>query len=200
MKKIILSIVFLSFLVILYSCGDSFPYRDYLGYTKYHLIDQNGEEVVFPHDFEGNVVLMACVFTNCPDICPMTTHNLQLIQKRLTEEEIYGVKVVTISFDPRRDSPEVLKKYLKVREIDEENWSFLTGEKETVDSLIKELRFVAVSTDTTFTESGKEVYFFAHTDKIMLVDKKNQLRNEYQGSILKDENIIIEDVKRLTEE
>lgn len=196
MKNLFIPFILL-FSILLQNCGKNFPYRDYLGYTEYSLVDQHGDSVVFPHDFEGSVVLMASVFTNCPDICPMTTHNLQLIQKRLEKEGIKGVQVVTLSFDPGRDTPETLRKYMKVRDIDDQQWTFLTGEKAIVDSLVKELRVVAVSTDTTLTDSGKEVYFFAHTDKIMLIDKKNQVRNEYQGSVLEDMDAIIEDVEYL---
>lgn len=47
----------------------------------------------------------------------MTTHNMQLVESKLTEKELDKVRFVVITFDPNRDTPEVLKKYGEIRDI-----------------------------------------------------------------------------------
>lgn len=183
----------------LVGCEDPLPQKEFIGDEKFELIDQNGDAVVFPHDFEGDVALVGFVFTNCPDICPMTTHSMQMIQEALAKEGIDGVRFVTITFDPERDTPEVFREYIRVRGIDDENWAFLTGATPTTETLMDKMSIVAVSSDTTVTEEGDLIYFFTHTDRITLVDREMNIRNEYIGSRA-DVKKVVEDVKKLTDD
>ncbi|MCK7521507.1 MAG: SCO family protein [Ignavibacteriales bacterium] len=65
----------------------------------------------------------------------MTTHNMYLTEKQLKEDGIGDVKFVALSFDPERDSPEVIKKFAEVRELDFKSWTLLTGEKKHCERL-----------------------------------------------------------------
>jgi protein SCO1 len=183
----------------LVGCEDPLPQKEFIGDEKFELIDQNGDAVVFPNDFEGEITLVGFVFTNCPDICPMTTHSMQMLQEALEKEGIDGVRFATITFDPERDTPEVFREYIRVRGIDDENWAFLSGAAPTTEKLMDKMSIVAVSSDTTVTEEGDLIYFFTHTDRITLVDPEMNIRNEYIGSRA-DIRLIVEDVKKLADD
>jgi protein SCO1/2 len=95
------------------------------------------------------------IFTNCPDICPLSTNNIRLIKERIMKEKIGGVEFVSISFDPRHDSLEVLQKFARIRNLELSNWTFLTGEKPVIDSQMKTIGIVAVVGDSTvFKNAG----------------------------------------------
>ena len=191
MKKLSLFTLFFLFSLQFFSCNcNNLESEEYIGYSNYKLVTHNNESVNFPADYSGKLLFLSFIFTNCPDICPLTTHNIFLIQQRIKEENIPDVHFLVISFDPDRDKPEILKKYSEVRGYNLQNWDFLTGEKKTIDSIMKDFNVVAISGDTSFTPSGLPVYFFTHTDRISLIDKKLNLRKNYKGSEIDIEEII----------
>jgi protein SCO1/2 len=162
------------------------------------LLNQDSSKVNFPDRFKGKILVTGFIFTNCPDICPMTIHNMQLIQKELAKEKIKNVEFAAVSFDPLRDTPEVLSKQAELREVDLSNFNFLTGNKNRIDSLLDAMNIFAFTDDTTYTESGEPVYFFVHTDRITLVDQQGSIRKEYSGSKINIDEII-SDIKYLGE-
>lgn len=163
----------------------------------YTLTNQFGEQVSLPGDYSGKVLIVGYVYTNCPDICPMITYNMRDLQREFPGEEDFHL--ISISFDPERDSPEVLHSYAESYNIDQGNWSMLTGDSKEVDEVLEKLGIATVKTPTRFTEDNKAVYFIDHTDKVSLIDKKGQVRNHYLGSEL-DTETVIEDIKTLLTE
>jgi protein SCO1/2 len=192
MKKIIA----LFGILLFYGCEGKLPLNNYIGYDNYELLNQESSVVVFPQDYEGKILLIGFIFTNCPDICPMTTHNLHLVQQELKKENINNVQIAALTFDPERDTPGILKEYARIRKYDLSNWDFLTGNRKDIDTLKYLFSIVAISGDTTYTQSGDPIYFYTHTDRITLIDKESKIRKEYKGSeIVIDE--IVADVKYL---
>ncbi|MDQ7816489.1 MAG: SCO family protein [Melioribacteraceae bacterium] len=194
MKKRI-GLFFLLIILLTISCGDNFPVIEDLGNTDYRLVDQYANETVFPDNIKGKIVIAGYIFTNCPDICPLTTNNMRLIQERLKGEGIEGVQFISISFDPDNDSPEVLKKFAEIRNLDLSNWTFLTGEKPVVDELMKHVGVLAVPGDSTVFPSGKVSYYYIHTDRIQLIDEEGKIRKNYPGSSINIDEIV-NDVKQ----
>ncbi len=183
-------------LLFLYGCGNNLPIEGDFGNEQFDLLTQNGEMIEFPKLIEGKISLVGYIFTNCPDICPLTTNNMKRVQDRLKEDNIKGVEFVSVSFDPEVDRPAVLKKYAELRNLDESNWTFLTGEKDDIKRLIKEVSVVAVIGDSTVTPENEKIYYYVHTDRISLVDKEGNIRKNYIGSNADIEEIV-RDVKSL---
>lgn len=191
MKKISLIILFL----ILNACQNNLPIIHKFQNTNYNLITSSGKTVNFPNAYRGKIIVLAFIFTNCPDICPLTTNNMRLIQEKCKSEEIKNVQFVAISFDPQHDTPEVLKDYIRIRNFDTINWEFLTGNENVISNLLKETDVFAIPSDTTIV-AGKEKVNFIHTDRIMLIDQDLQIRKKYPGStIIIDE--IVNDINKL---
>ena len=187
---------FLISIIIFTGCGRKFDRNDLLGKKNFPLISQDSTNINFPQDFKGKPFLLGFIFTNCPDVCPLTSHNFQLVQEEAKNEGIKEVNFVLISFDPDRDKPWVLKDYAGLRNIDESNFKLLTGDKDTIKALMKKMQVVAIPGDTSKTTDGDLIYFFIHTDRAFLIDKNNRIRTEYRGSKL-DISQAVKDLKAL---
>lgn len=164
---------------------------------EYTLVNQQNQEVIFPTDYLGDVLVVGYVYTNCPDICPMITYNMRDLQRLFPDEENFTL--ISISFDPERDSPEILQSYAEGFNLDQKNWKFLTGNKNSIESVLDKLGISTVKTPTRFLEDDTPIYFIDHTDKVTLIDKEGQIRNHYLGSELQKEKVA-EDIKQLLTE
>lgn len=193
MKRIMILLV-LEFL--LYSCKNSLPVIDAWGVNKYNLVDQNNKPVIFPDFIKGKLVIMNYIFTNCPDICPINTNNMRLIQERLKKENITNVELVSLSFDPGNDTPEVLTKFAMVRNLELNNWEFLTGDKTATDAVINKAGVIAIPSDSTIFKDGRKIYYYIHTDRISLIDTEGRIRKNYMGSKINIDEIV-NDLKTL---
>ncbi len=171
-------------------CKSDFELNENLKGFSFKLIDQDGRQVDFPTEFEGKILVAGFIFTHCPDICPLTVNNMQLVQKAIAKNGGGDdVVFVAVTFDPERDSVALLKKFAGLREINENNFRFLTGDKKVTDSVMTVMRIVAVPEDSTVIE-GDLSYFFTHTDRISLIDQRGFLRKEYSGSKANIEEIV----------
>lgn len=196
MKDLKLLVMVIVAAVILVSCGDSLPIEEDLSNKSYELLNQDSVDVIYPEVVQGKIAVVGYVFTNCPDICPLTTNNMRLVQDRIKEAGIKGVEFVTISFDPEFDTPSVLKEYAEVRKLDTSNWIFLTGDKNVTDQVVKDVGVVAVPSDSTKMDDGTMMYFYVHTDRINLMDEQGRIRGSYSGSQANIDKIV-NDIKTL---
>ena len=95
------------------------------------LTSQDGALVALA-DLRGKVVALAFIYTGCPDICPMLTQKMVDVQDALGADFGKKIAFVSITLDPDRDTPEVLKDYAQFWGAKPEGWSFLTGSLEAV--------------------------------------------------------------------
>ncbi|ODJ94708.1 cytochrome c oxidase assembly protein [Pseudomonas viridiflava] len=73
--------------------------------------DQNGAPVAVD-ELKGKWTLVFFGYTYCPDICPTTLAQLRGIRTKLPQETVDNMRVVLVSVDPNRDTPQQLKQYL----------------------------------------------------------------------------------------
>jgi protein SCO1/2 len=191
MKRLLLFV-----LLFFSACTEKLPVVDDFGNTHYNLVNQNNQPVVFPDIVNGKIVVMNYIFTNCPDICPLSTNNMRLIQQRLKKEKIENVQFVSLSFDPEFDTPAVLTKFAEVHDLDLSNWMFLTGNKSVTEAIIKKVEVLAVPNDSTVFKDGRKIYYYIHTDRIQLSDPEGKIRKNYKGSTINVEEIV-GDIKSL---
>ena len=176
-------------------CESNFKIDEPIGSQTYTLINQDSVKVEFPTAFKNKILVMGFIYTNCPDICPLTTHNMEKVQNEVKKLGLKNVEFAALSFDPDRDKPYVLKKYGEIRNIDFQNFQFLTGNKKDIKNIIKDFEVYAIPGDTTVTE-GDTLYFYTHTDRITLIDQNLHQRAKYQGSKV-DPQDIVNDIKEL---
>lgn len=75
------------------------------------VIDQNGTPLAL-NSFKDKWTLMFFGYTFCPDICPTTLAQIRQIRSELNADEAEKLRVVLVSVDPQRDTPQRLKEYL----------------------------------------------------------------------------------------
>jgi protein SCO1/2 len=198
MKNLILFFAhFILPFVLFAGCQSEFPIKDKLDDISENLLNQDSMQVQFPDKFNKKILLIGFIYTNCPDICPMTTHNMHLVEEQLNNEGIKDFKLVALSFDPNRDKPFVLKKYAEIRSLDLNRWTFLTGDEPSVKNILKRFEVTAVPSDSSYSPTTGELrYYIIHSDKIALIDDNGFLRKVYPGSTAKVEEIV-EDIKKL---
>jgi protein SCO1/2 len=87
-------------------------------------------------DYRGKVVIVFWGYTSCPDVCPITLAELASVMKKLGPQA-NQVQVLFVTFDPERDSPAVMKRYLA-----NFNPSFvgLTGNDAQIQSAAKDFK------------------------------------------------------------
>ncbi len=197
MKSFLYSVLIISVL-ILFGCQSKFPLNKDLTKQSYKFFNQDSVEVTFPGFIKGKTAVMGFIYTNCPDICPMTTHNMIITDEKLTEEGINDVQFILLTFDPDRDTPSVLKKYAEVRGINFDNWTLLWGDKENTDKLLIRFDVMALPSDSSYSDDGELNYYMIHTDRISLIDKDGRLRKNYQGSKVNLDELL-NDIKELGE-
>lgn len=193
-----LSLVFALSLTILSGCYEHFPLDQDITRTQNTFLNQDSLKVEFPNIIKNKITLMAMIYTHCPDICPMTTHNMSLIEQRLPDNLKNQVRFVVISFDPNRDTPAVLKKFAEIRDLSFNSWTFLSGDTKNTEEVMLKFGIKAIPADSTYDGNGELSYNVIHTDRISLIDQNGRLRANYKGSTA-DLNMVIEDIKYLGE-
>lgn len=128
--------------MLLAACGKApvtFHGKDITGVMpdlKFQLTDENGKAVT-EQDYAGKVVVLFFGYTHCPDYCPTTLTALAQALKTLPEDQRDHYRVLFVSVDPKRDSPQMLKKYTAYFA---PQIIGLTGTKAQLDALTKRYR------------------------------------------------------------
>lgn len=164
------------------------PVGDDLSTYNYRFVTETGDSVAFPQSFAGKILVVSYIYAHCPDICLITTSNMEKLRERIGKRD--DIVFLSISIDPRRDSPEVLREYADIRAIDTHSWHFLTGSKTTTDSLLERVGFYYRKSFTQLSDDGKEVYFIDHSDFITLFDTRGRSRGTYEGTTLELDDIV----------
>tara|TARA_B100001564_G_scaffold83936_1_gene67749 strand:- start:4192 stop:5715 length:1524 start_codon:yes stop_codon:yes gene_type:complete len=105
--------------------GHQLSRNDVVDFT---LTDQNGENFTFSM-LDTDVTVVSFIFTSCPDVCPVITQSLRLVQEGLSTADAERVGFVSISVDPDRDTPEALTAYTERHGV---SWPHLTGDKDVL--------------------------------------------------------------------
>lgn len=92
------------------------------------LIDQKRQAISLSQ-FAGKVVALNFVYTSCalPNFCYRMANNFGVLQRRFKDQMGRNLVLLTVTFDPQRDQPEVLAKYAQQWKADPATWHFLTG-------------------------------------------------------------------------
>ena len=102
------------------------------------LTDQTGKRVTLSR-FKGKVVGVTFIYTTCPlpNYCFRLSNNFGLLQKRFAKRMGRDLILLSITFDPTHDRPEVLAKYASIWKADPKSWHFLTGSVQAVKAVCR---------------------------------------------------------------
>lgn len=142
---------------------------------------------------KNKVWLAAFTFTRCPSSCPRISATLKGVQDRLAGSD---VKIVSISVDPKFDTPEVLKAYSEKFKANPDRWIFLTGDQAAIYSLIKNSFMLPVAENTPeLQKEGAEAV--AHSERIALIDKDLKLVRLFDSNSPAEIDSLVTESKRL---
>ncbi len=190
MRKVFLFLVFLITVSISYGYQFyGFPY--FLKINDFQLTNQDGKKVKFS-DYKGKYVLIFFGYTYCPDVCPTTMLRIQETLDELGDYKKY-IKVLFISVDPERDTPEALKKFISFYDPTGKYIEGLTGTPEEIKKVAKQFKAYYKKVPIENKEVG---YLVDHSAYIYLIDPKGILRLIYRPAN-DDPKRIAEDIKHV---
>ncbi len=158
----------------------------------FSLTTQSGDTLRLA-DIKGKVLLVSFIFTTCNGTCPATTHRMVQVQDALKAAGLWkggGVHLLSVSLDPARDKPEVLREYMKLYGVDATHWTFLTGSPERVGKTLSAWGMWARP-----AANGQ----LDHPSRVFLADGKGRVREIYNLHFLKP-TWVVEDVRLLLKE
>ncbi|OYV27180.1 MAG: cytochrome c oxidase assembly protein [Halothiobacillus sp. 20-54-6] len=135
----------------------------------FNLTDDQGKSVT-GKDYRGKVVMLYFGYTFCPDICPQTLTRLAASLMALGNQA-EKVKVLFVSVDPNRDTPKVLREYVKYFS---PQMLGLTGTQSQLKDVTKRYR-VAYSYGKGYPDK-KTFYVVNHSASIYMFDPKGDAR------------------------
>lgn len=159
--------------------------------ADFKLIDQN-EKPARLSDYRGKAVLVGFIFTTCSGTCPATTQRMARVFHELEKKPGLKEKVhfLSITLDPERDRPEVLRHYRKLYDIEGPRWGFLTGTPSEIKDVLPRWDMWVRP-----TEKGQ----LDHPSRVFLVDPKGRIREIYNLDFMRP-GWVVEDIGEVLKE
>ena len=156
---------------------------------EFTLTTQDGNRLSL-QELLGRVVVLTFIFTSCKDSCPLLTHKMTTLQPRFGGDFGPNVFFVSITVDPERDTPAVLKRYAAAHGAKLAGWAFLTGTQTQVRTIVR-------SYGAFYRKiPGGDI---DHTSLTSLVDRNGTLRVQYLG-VRFDPDELFKDIQSLLQE
>lgn len=167
--------MFLTLCLLIAACGDSAEWK--LHNIKGHLPDLKftlpgaGGKTVTEADLKGKTVLLFFGYASCPDICPTTMAQLTAVLQRLGEQG-KDVRILFISVDPHRDTPDILQAYVDAFN---KNAIGVTGSEAQIADFARRYR-VAYQIEKPLPGDEADMYEVTHSRGVYIFDKQGRAR------------------------
>jgi cytochrome oxidase Cu insertion factor (SCO1/SenC/PrrC family) len=173
--------------VISLSCRREEPLDRLWPAPTFALVDQQ-DRPFGSADLAGRAAVMNFIYTNCTDTCPLLTATMAQVQERLRAEGLLGAKVqlVSVTVDPRRDSPPVLAAYAARFGADADAWRFLSGEPEQIYAVLAGFKLNTV--EVARASEGADVV--PHSNRFLVLDADREVRAALPGEEITPEEIV----------
>ena len=136
---------------------------------------------------EKQVWVADFIFTNCPGPCPRMSSQMHQVQAALADQD--GVRFVSFTVDPARDTPPVLAEYARHFEATPGKWLFLTGAAPDLNRMSRGV-FMLGDVDGSLQ----------HSTRFALIDRSSRIRGYYLTSEPDAIPRLVADAKRLLED
>jgi protein SCO1/2 len=142
--------------------------------VPFRLVERSGREVD-REALRGRILVVNFVFTGCSISCYEVSRRMSELQTYVAGKP--GVRLLSVSVDPRTDTPEVLTAFADRLKADPERWWFLTGDKADVYRLIETSFLAKAPAEAPSLIPGN----FDRAERIVLVDGDGRVRRYYDG-------------------
>jgi protein SCO1/2 len=126
------------------------------------LVDQSGQPFT-TDSLKGHPTLVFFGFTHCPDVCPTTLARLSQVVKAA---DIPDLKVLLVSVDPERDTPELLERYVHAFNPE---FGGVTGQPEEIQRLARQFGVAIAKVDM-----GGGEYTVDHSAAVFLLNRQGE--------------------------
>ena len=139
---------------------------------NFELIDQTGTTVSLAA-LRGKVVAVTFIYSRCPlpDYCPRMVASFRALRDRFADRIGRELVLLTISFDPRYDTPDMLRKYAESHDAGGPAWHFLTGDEKSIQ------RVCAAFGIEYWAEEG----LITHSLQTAVIDREGRLVATVEG-------------------
>jgi len=142
---------------------------------EFSLVERSGKATTLA-DLRGSIWIADFIYTTCQDTCPMQTAEMAQLQEQWKDR--VGLKLVSFSVDPEKDTTAVLSRYADRYKADAQRWLFLTGAKEEISRIVQEgFRLSAVA----LPGDGNVGSVIMHSPRFVLIDKQAEIRGYYDS-------------------
>lgn len=130
-------------------------------------------------EFRGRAVLLAFVFTSCPSVCPLISHQMSELQRALKRDGTFGPRAVlmSVTVDPATDTAPVLRDYAARYAADFAGWRFLRDDEERLRPVLDAYR------EWTKPAPAGSV---DHPARVYLIDPFGRIREIYSLSFFNE--------------
>lgn len=118
----------------------------------------------------GKIWIADFIYTTCPGPCPMISTRMSELEKPLRDTDVH---LISVSVDPEKDTPEVLRGYAEKLHAQPGRWDFLTGPRRSIYTLSRDGFKLGVSDG----EAGVPV----HSTRVVLIDRRGEIRGYYDA-------------------
>lgn len=157
------------------------------------LTERNGQPFGL-NELRGQVWVADFIFTNCAGTCPIMTTAMTEIQQNALTEKLDDVKLVSITVDPERDTPEALERFADGYGALKDRWYFLTGDGAAIQQLANKGFLLSAATGGSTAEP------IIHSNRFVLVDRQGRIRGYYDGTDEEGVKQLLEDLKKVYRE
>lgn len=184
-------------LVLLTGCSDPtqkwslYDVSGHLPDLKFALLGA-GNKVITQQDLKNKTVLMFFGYASCPDICPTTMAQMTEVLEKLGDEA-KDVRIIFVSVDPHRDTPDVLQAYVNAFN---KNAIGLTGNEKQVSDLARRYR-VAYQIEKPKPGDDAKIYDVTHSRGVFIFDKNGRAR--LLASDTEKVDVFTQDLRQLLE-
>lgn len=130
-------------------------------------------QIVTDSDMIGKISVVNFFFAQCPSICPIMNSNMANVIQSVSASN--NLRVFSFTIDPDRDSLAALAEYSNKYNTGKITWHFLRGQQDSTFQLGR--NGFKIPVDNTDSETD-----FLHSDRMILVDAKKQVRGYYLGT------------------
>jgi cytochrome oxidase Cu insertion factor (SCO1/SenC/PrrC family) len=156
------------------------------------LLDSKGDLASLHGLMRNKFILLGFIYTHCSDVngCPLASYVMARVQDRVMEDTALKdyVRLVSFSFDPANDTPEVLEQYARQFRKAGSDWHFVTARSaEELDATLEAYNQFVIR---DYDQEGKFLGSISHMLRVYLIDQNRDIRNIYSVSFLHPDTVI----------
>ena len=160
--------------------------------SDFSFLNQNGD-VITQEFVKDKIAVVDYFFVSCPSICPVLTSQLKRVHDYDFKKHNNDVVILSHTVWPEVDSVAALNEYANQYGAKADKWCFLTGDKKELYLMARKSYLVVPDIEDPNFKHGSDADFI-HTENVVLIDQKGQIRGFYDGTSPAEISELITDI------